>query len=87
MPITIPNYSRKTDRHKFATLIGITSESAVAAGTGIITSFAGGSGSSTADGVQATTASIPYNSSLAVDGSGNLYFTDSAYPLLSKLAG
>ena len=26
MPITIPNYSRKTDRHQFGTLIGITSE-------------------------------------------------------------
>jgi hypothetical protein len=23
MPITIPNYSRKTDRHQFGTLIGI----------------------------------------------------------------
>ncbi|HTC77399.1 MAG TPA: hypothetical protein VK657_02230 [Terriglobales bacterium] len=27
MPITVPNYSRKTDRHQFGTLIGITSES------------------------------------------------------------
>jgi hypothetical protein len=26
MPITIPNYNRKTDRHQFGTLIGITSE-------------------------------------------------------------
>ena len=26
MPITVPNYNRKTDRHKFGTLIGITSE-------------------------------------------------------------
>jgi len=26
MPITVPNYSRKTDRHQFGTLIGITSE-------------------------------------------------------------
>ena len=51
----------------------------IAAGTGIITSFAGGSGSSTAEGIQASTAYVPYNPSLAVDGSGNLYFTDSAY--------
>jgi hypothetical protein len=27
MPITIPNYNRKTDRLDFGTLIGITSES------------------------------------------------------------
>jgi len=27
MPITIPNYNRKTDRHQFGTLIDITSES------------------------------------------------------------
>jgi hypothetical protein len=27
MPITVPNYNRKTDRHQFGTLIGITSES------------------------------------------------------------
>jgi len=27
MPITIPNYNRKTDRHQLGTLIGITSES------------------------------------------------------------
>jgi len=27
MPISIPNYKRKTDRHQFGTLIGITSES------------------------------------------------------------
>jgi len=27
MPITIPNYNRKTDRLQFGTLIGITSES------------------------------------------------------------
>jgi len=26
-PITIPNYNRKTNRHQFGTLIGITSES------------------------------------------------------------
>jgi hypothetical protein len=26
MPITIPNYNRKTDRHQFGTLIGITSD-------------------------------------------------------------
>lgn len=26
MPITIPNYSGKTDRHEFGTLIGISSE-------------------------------------------------------------
>jgi hypothetical protein len=26
MPIAIPNYSRKTDRHEFGMLIGITSE-------------------------------------------------------------
>jgi len=26
MPITIPNYSRKTDRHQFGMLIDITSE-------------------------------------------------------------
>jgi hypothetical protein len=26
MSITIPNYSRKTDRHQFGTLIDITSE-------------------------------------------------------------
>jgi hypothetical protein len=26
MPITIPNYNRKTDRHHFGMLIGITSE-------------------------------------------------------------
>jgi hypothetical protein len=26
MPITIPNYSRKTDRHQLGMLIGITSE-------------------------------------------------------------
>jgi trimeric autotransporter adhesin len=48
----------------------------IAAGTGIITSFAGGSGSFTADGIQATTAYIPSSLSLAVDRSGNLYFTD-----------
>ena len=51
----------------------------IAAGTKIITSFAGGSGTSTADGIQATTAYIPLNPSLAVDRSGNLYFTDSAH--------
>ena len=51
----------------------------IAAGTGIITSFAGGSGSSTAEGVSATTAYIPLNPSLAVDRSNNLYFTDSAH--------
>jgi hypothetical protein len=27
MPISVPNYNRKTDRHQFGTLIGITSES------------------------------------------------------------
>jgi hypothetical protein len=27
MPITVPNYTCKTDRHQFGTLIGITSES------------------------------------------------------------
>ena len=27
MPITVPNYNRKTDRLQFRTLIGITSES------------------------------------------------------------
>jgi hypothetical protein len=27
MPITVPNYNRKTDRLQFGTLIGITSES------------------------------------------------------------
>jgi len=27
MPITVPNDNRKTDRHQFGTLIGITSES------------------------------------------------------------
>ncbi len=27
MPITVPNYSHKTDRFQFGTLIGITSES------------------------------------------------------------
>jgi hypothetical protein len=27
MPINVPNYNRKTDRHHFGTLIGITSES------------------------------------------------------------
>jgi hypothetical protein len=27
MPISIPNYNRKTDRHQFGILIGITSES------------------------------------------------------------
>jgi hypothetical protein len=27
MPISIPNYNRKTDRHQFGMLIGITSES------------------------------------------------------------
>jgi len=26
MPITIPNYNRKTDRHRIGMLIGITSE-------------------------------------------------------------
>jgi len=26
MPITVPNYNRKTDRDHFGTLIGITSE-------------------------------------------------------------
>jgi hypothetical protein len=26
MPITVPNYNRKTDRLQFGTLIGITSE-------------------------------------------------------------
>jgi len=26
MPITVPNYNRKNDRHQFGTLIGITSE-------------------------------------------------------------
>jgi hypothetical protein len=26
MPISVPNYNRKTDRHQFGTLIGITSE-------------------------------------------------------------
>ena len=51
----------------------------IAAGTKIITSFAGGSGTSTADGIQATTAYIPLNPSLAVDRSHNLYFTDSAH--------
>ena len=50
----------------------------IAAGTGIITTFAGtgGSGSSTADGIQATTAYIPILTSLGVDRPGNLYFTD-----------
>lgn len=50
----------------------------IAAGTGIITTFAGtgGSGSSTADGIQATTAYIPISTSLGVDRPGNLYFTD-----------
>ena len=50
----------------------------IAAGTKMITSFAGGSGTSTADGIKATTAYIPFNPSLAVDRSGNLYFTDSS---------
>jgi uncharacterized protein (TIGR03437 family) len=50
----------------------------IAAGTGIITSFAGGSGTSTVDGIPATTAYIPYNPSLAVSRSGTLYFTDSS---------
>jgi uncharacterized protein (TIGR03437 family) len=50
----------------------------IAAGTGIITSFAGGSGTSTADGIPATTAYIPVNPSLAVNRSGTLYFTDSS---------
>lgn len=27
MPITVPNYNRKINRHQFGTLIGITSES------------------------------------------------------------
>jgi hypothetical protein len=27
MPISVPNYNRKTDRHQIGTLIGITSES------------------------------------------------------------
>jgi hypothetical protein len=27
MPITVPNYNRKTDRHQLGTLIGITQES------------------------------------------------------------
>jgi hypothetical protein len=27
MPITVPNYNRKIDRHQLGTLIGITSES------------------------------------------------------------
>jgi hypothetical protein len=27
MPITVPNYNRKTDRHQFGMLIGITSDS------------------------------------------------------------
>ena len=51
----------------------------IAAGTGIITSFAGGAGTSTAEAVAATTAYIPSDPSLAVDRSNNLYFTDSTY--------
>jgi sugar lactone lactonase YvrE len=52
----------------------------IAAATGNITPFAGTGGSgSTADGVQASTAYIPYNPSLALDSSGNVYFTDSNY--------
>ena len=50
----------------------------IAAGTRIITSFAGGSGTSTADSIPATTAYIPYNPSLAVSRSGTLYYTDSS---------
>ena len=50
----------------------------IAAGTKIITSFAGGSGTSTADSIPATTAYIPYNPSLAVSRSGTLYYTDSS---------
>lgn len=48
----------------------------IAAGTGIITSFAGASGSSNADGTQASAAYIPSAPLLALDRSGNLYFTD-----------
>jgi sugar lactone lactonase YvrE len=59
----------------------------IAAGTRIITSFAGGSGTPTADGIQATTAYIPYSSSLAVNRSGTLYFTDSTNAQVRGITG
>jgi len=47
----------------------------IAAGTGIISTFAGsgGTGGSTADGVQATAAYVPYLLWLTLDRSGNVY--------------
>ena len=50
----------------------------IAAGTGIISTFAGsgGTGGSTADGVQATAAYVPYLLWLTLDRSGNVYFAD-----------
>jgi len=52
---------------------------------GTITTFAGG-GASTADGVRATTASIPGPSYIAVDGAGNVYFVNSGPGTVRKIS-
>jgi sugar lactone lactonase YvrE len=59
----------------------------VAAGTGIITPYAGnGTADYSGDGGPATSASLNYPISLAVDGSGNLFITDSNNSVIRKVS-